>query len=113
MLVVPDESDRWKVWMASAGSVAPELRALMAGSFHLAIFPAKIPAMVAASSFRSLTPLTWYSMATPPAAHGICRMVPLLASAWLWLGLSTASDAPKSTVPDVNWVMPAPEPTAW
>src|SRR3954447_6882623 len=54
--VVPDSSERWIVEIADAGSFAPEFWAAIAGSFHLVILPAKILAIVGASSCRLSTP---------------------------------------------------------
>src|SRR4051812_6553968 len=56
--VVPDSSERCTAWIAVDGSLAPELRAAIAGSFHLVILPEKILAMVEASSCRLSTPST-------------------------------------------------------
>src|SRR5271169_39582 len=54
--VVPELSDRWTVAIPMLGSVTPELRAAIAGSFHLVILPAKIPAIASAFSLSVLTP---------------------------------------------------------
>src|SRR6266568_5291821 len=56
LAVVPDESERWAMVMAVLGRVTPGLSALIAGSFHALILPAKMPAMVGPDSFRLLTP---------------------------------------------------------
>jgi hypothetical protein len=61
--VVPESSERWTTVMFAEGSEAPEFSAAIFGSFQVVIAPLKIPAMVAASSFRSLTPSTLYAMA--------------------------------------------------
>src|SRR5438270_825027 len=74
--VVPDPSDRCTTWMPALGRVAPELSALMAGSSHFLIFPAKIPDRVAGDSSRLVTPGRLYSTAMPPAIHGICTTAP-------------------------------------
>ena len=51
-------SDLWFAAMviAGLGSLAPELRAAIAGSFQVLIVPWKILAMVGPSSLRLLTP---------------------------------------------------------
>src|SRR3954453_7120429 len=56
--VVPDSSERCTAWMAVDGSLAPEFRAAIAGSSHFLIVPAKILAIVEASSCRLSTPST-------------------------------------------------------
>src|ERR1700754_2724696 len=56
--VVPESSERWKGWIAVAGSLASGLSLAMAGSFHLVIFELKIFARVGASSVRLSTPGT-------------------------------------------------------
>ena len=56
--VVPESSERCTGVMARSGSVAPSLSAAIAGSFHLVIVPAKMPAMVAASRLSVSTPST-------------------------------------------------------
>src|SRR5581483_2296859 len=112
--VVPEPSERCTTWIGVDGSEAPLLSVLMAASSHFLMVPAKMPASVSADSLRSLSPLTWYSMAMPPADHGMCSTGPPLALAAVSSsGFMTASDAPKSTVPALNCVMPAPEPTPW
>ena len=49
--------------IAADGSVAPELSAAIFGSFQVLIAPLKMPAMVSASSFRSVRPATLYATA--------------------------------------------------
>src|SRR5438874_6591179 len=74
--VVPDPSDRCTTWMPALGRLAPELSALIAGSSHFLIFPAKIPASVRGESLRLVTLGRLYSTAMPPATHGICTTAP-------------------------------------
>src|SRR5436190_18920572 len=110
--VVPDPSDRCTTWMPVLGRLAPELSALIAGSFHVLILPAKMPATVWPDSLRSVTPLTLYSTAMPPPVQGMCCTAPPLATAACSSsGFIGTSVAPKSTVRFVNCVMPAPDPT--
>ena len=53
-------------------------------------------------------------MATEPMVIGICRMGPSAASALdCWSAVMMPSEAPKSTVPAVIWLMPPPEPMPW
>src|SRR5207248_625746 len=112
--VVPEPSERCTTWMPSDGSATPLLPALIAGSSHFLIFPAKMPATVCGASFRLVTPLTLNSTAIAPAAHGMCSTGPTLASAGVCSnGFMTTSDPAKSMVPAMNCWMPAPEPTAW
>jgi hypothetical protein len=54
--VVPESSERCTGVIAVSGSSTPSFRAAIAGSFHVVIVPAKMPAMVAASRFSSSTP---------------------------------------------------------
>src|SRR4029077_15938092 len=56
MAVVPEESGPTARVIGVLGRLAPELSALMAGSFQVLILPEKMPAMGAGESFRSLTP---------------------------------------------------------
>jgi hypothetical protein len=56
--VVPDSSERWTDLIAVAGREAFGLSFLIAGSFHLVILLAKMPARVFGDSCRSLTPFT-------------------------------------------------------
>src|SRR4051812_40828535 len=108
--VVPEPSERCTTWMALLGKVAPLLSALIAGSFHVLIFPAKIPASVSPESFRSVTPERLYSTAMPPATHGMCTGSPTFAAS---SGFSATSEPAKSTVLPVSCWIPAPEPTLW
>src|SRR5256885_16181560 len=50
--VVPEESDRTARVIGVLGRLAPELSALIAGSFQVLILPEKMPAMAAGDSFR-------------------------------------------------------------
>ena len=52
---MPESSERLTGVTLRSGSLASGFRAAMAGSFHLAIWPRKILATVAASSLSSLT----------------------------------------------------------
>ena len=54
--VVPESSARCTAWMASDGSVTPGLSAAIAGSFQLAMVPAKIPASTCGVRIRLSTP---------------------------------------------------------
>jgi hypothetical protein len=56
--VVPEASDRWKDRIAEPGSETPELDAVIAGSFHLVIVPAKMPAIACDVRFSLVTPCT-------------------------------------------------------
>src|ERR1700710_2766136 len=56
--VVPEPSERCTTAMASDGNLALGFSALISGASHLVIVPEKMPAMVAASSFRSFRPDT-------------------------------------------------------
>jgi hypothetical protein len=50
-LVVPDSSERWTTVIEVPGRLTPGFSFLIAGSFHLLIFPRKMSAAVAPSSF--------------------------------------------------------------
>ena len=52
--VVPEESERWAMVIEVLGSLTPGFCAAIFGSFHLVILAWKMPAMIGASSFRSL-----------------------------------------------------------
>src|SRR6266487_5822177 len=54
--VVPEESDLTARVIGVLGRLAPELSALIAGSFQVLILPEKTPAMVAGDSFGLLRP---------------------------------------------------------
>src|SRR5512141_2850799 len=65
--VVPDSSERWKIWIGSSGSVTPGFWLAIAWSFHEVMVPMNIFEMVAPSSFRPLgTPWTLYAKTTAP-----------------------------------------------
>ena len=95
------------------GRLTPEFSAAIAGSFHLVILLAKIPAMTAAFSLRVVTPERLYSRAIPPVAQGVCTVAPFGWRAEFCAAVRGTSVAPKVTVPSVSWVMPAPDPTLW
>ncbi len=56
LFVVPESSARCTAVMAALGREAFGFVFAIAGSFHLVIFPAKMPASVAGSRVSSLTP---------------------------------------------------------
>ena len=58
--------------MLEPGSETPEFSAAMAGSFHLLMWPRKIPARVSASRFSLSTPERLNAMETTPNVTGIC-----------------------------------------
>jgi len=51
--LVPELSERWTVAILEEGRWVPGLSAAIAGAFHIVTLPAKISAMVLASSFRA------------------------------------------------------------
>src|SRR6476659_8222121 len=107
--VVPEESDRTARVIAVLGRLAPELSALIAGSFQVLILPEKMPAMVAGDSFRSLTPDRLYDIVIGPMMTGKYSTV----LPWkLALSLSAIGEAEpaKLTVPAARSVRPLPEP---
>src|SRR3569833_1163085 len=55
--VVPESSDRSSGLICVEGSFSPELSLAIAGSFHVLILPAKMPAIVLGASWRPSTPL--------------------------------------------------------
>src|SRR5215469_5258587 len=68
--VVPEESERTAGVMVVEGSETPELRAVIAGSFHFVILPWKMFAITVASSFRLLTPDRLYATEIGPSRMG-------------------------------------------
>ena len=56
--VVPDSSERWTGLMVALGRSASGLSAAIAGSSHLVILPAKMPARVSGERFSASTPST-------------------------------------------------------
>ena len=75
---------------------------MTSASSHFLTLPAKMPAKVAGDSFRSVTPDRLYSIAIPPAIHGICTTAPVPPVACCSAGLSGTSEPAKSTVFDVS-----------
>src|SRR6476659_7975375 len=107
--VVPDESERTARVIAVLGRLAPELSALIAGSFQVLILPEKMPAMVAGDSFRLLTPDRLYASVIGPTMTGKYRIVlPVKPDASLE-GMGESEPA-KLTVPAARPVRPLPEP---
>src|SRR5579863_4167397 len=68
--VVPEESERTARVMLLLGRLTPGLSALIAGSLQDVILPWKIPARVAGSSFRPVTPDRLYAMPIGPTWTG-------------------------------------------
>ncbi len=54
--VVPEESERTAMVIGVLGRVAPELSALIAGSFQVVILPEKMPARVGRVELQAVTP---------------------------------------------------------
>ncbi len=73
--VVPEPSERTTGMMSLSGISTPLLSSVIAGSFHLVIWPVKIFAMVSPESRRPSygSPRTWmlYMNAVPPATIGM------------------------------------------
>src|SRR6266566_3872957 len=109
LAVVPEESDRTARVIGVLGRLAPELSALMAGSFQVLILPEKMPAMVAGDSLRLLTPDRLYAIVIGPMMTGKYRIVlPVKPDASL-AGMGESEPA-KLTVPEARSVRPLPEP---
>ena len=109
--VVPDSSDRWTIVIVLSGSVTPGLRLAIAGSFHFFTLPRNMSATVAPSSFSPFSrPDTLYATVTAPKTVGTICGSPFFLAAAISSGFSGGSEAPKSTVPAVNWATPPPEP---
>ncbi len=110
--VVPLPSVRETGVIPMLGSCTPSFSAAIFGSFHFVIFPWKMSASVAPSSFTS----PWkfgrlYAATTAPATVGICTTSPAAAaSSFLLMG---ASEPAKSTVFSVMPLIPPPEPIDW
>src|SRR5256885_1864725 len=107
--VVPEESERTARVIGVLGRLAPELSALMAGSFQVLILPWKMPAMTFGSSFRPLTPGRLYDIVIGPMMTG------KYSTSLPWkLALSLSgigeSEPAKLTVPPARSVRPLPEP---
>src|SRR2546423_544382 len=102
--------------MSDDGRLAPEFRALMAGSSHLVILPVKILAIVSGLSVKSLTPFTLNASAIGPTTIGRSSAGPphrLAAAATSPLsGLSAESEPAKSTWLPLTCLPPAPDPVA-
>src|ERR1700761_4586208 len=107
--VVPEESERRAMVIAVLGRLAPEFRALMAGSFQVLIVPSKILAIVGPSSLRFFTPDRLYEIAIGPMTTGKYRMVAPLKPAFSAAGIGESETA-KLTTPDARAVRPLPEP---
>ena len=108
--VVPEPSERCTTVMAASGNFAFGLSFASVGSFHLVIFPRKIPASVSGESRSSEMLLTLYTTTTAPITVGMCWMP---AARPISSALIGASLAPKSTVFSVICLMPPPEPIDW
>ena len=84
--------------MGVLGSVIPGFRAVIAGSFHVVIVPAKILPIVSPSNFRPLgMPGRLYTTTTGACTSGICTTGPLAFA--MSESDMNASESPKSTVP--------------
>src|SRR5205823_6181432 len=111
--VVPDSSERCTATIGLDGSLASGLSALISGASHLVIFSAKILAIVAGLSLRSVTPLRLYATATGPTTIGISIALPpvqRLSAPGCWSGLSAESEPARATWPWMKELTPAPEP---
>src|SRR6516165_1766081 len=107
--VVPDESERTASLIGWLGRLAPELIALIAGSFQVVILPSKMSAMTVGSSFRSLTPDRLYESVIGPITTGKYSTVLPLKFAFSLSGI-VESEPAKLTVPEARSVRPLPEP---
>ncbi len=113
--VVPDESERWQVVMSVLGRLAPEFSAAIAGSFHLVIFPEKMPATVLPSSFSPAIDagdVVGDRDGSEDRRHLDGRSTTGRLASAISAGFKVESLPPKSTVFCVNCATPAPEPTA-
>src|SRR6185437_6196802 len=108
--VVPEESERTARVIGVLGRVAPELSALIAGSFQVVILPEKIFASVGASSFRPVTPCRLYAIAIGPIWTGKYSTVLPAGTLDLSAAGMGESDPANSTVPAYRALRPAPEP---
>ena len=102
--------------MAASGSFASGLVFAIAGSFHLVIFPEKIPATVAGSRDSSVTPSTWKMTAIGEIYTGRFRALESAAQlanlpAPISSSLNGRSEPAKFAAPAMNAERPAPEPS--
>src|SRR5215469_1072946 len=107
--VVPEESERTARVIAVPGRFALGLSALICGAFHVLTVPWKMAAMVAESSFRSLTPGRLYAMAIGPIWTGKYRTVLPAYCDMLAAGMGESEPANR-TVPAARSDWPLPEP---
>src|ERR1700691_4127668 len=91
--VVPEESERTAMVIGVLGRLTPGLSALMAGSFHVLIWPWKIFAIVVGSSLRLLTPDRLYAIVIGPMMTAKYSTVRPLNSGTRWAGIAEPEPA--------------------